>query len=121
MQFGRALQRVLKRVVQAGQQYGPVYLAKIDIADGFYRVWLRLAEIPKLGIVLPTSPSQPALIASPHTSDEVGRVPALIYCSHGDCLRPRQPQLAGARHRTAPTHDSPPAGDSGRHTSPRCF
>jgi hypothetical protein len=67
MQFGRALQRVMTRVVQAERRYGHVYLAKIDIADGFYRVWLQIADIPKLGVVLPTSPGQPALIAFPLT------------------------------------------------------
>ena len=68
MQFGRALQRVsINRVVGAEQRYGPVYLAKIDIVDGFYRVWLQLANIPKFGVVLPTSPGQPALIAFPLT------------------------------------------------------
>ena len=54
-------------MVEAGKRYGPVHLAKIDIADGFYRVWLRLEDIPKLGVVLPTSPGQPALIAFPLT------------------------------------------------------
>ena len=53
MQFGRALHRVLTRIVHADPRYGPVALAKIDIADGFYRVWLRLDDIPKLGVVLP--------------------------------------------------------------------
>ena len=38
MQFGRALHRVMKTVVNADDRYGPVYLSKIDIADGFYRV-----------------------------------------------------------------------------------
>ena len=67
MQFGRALQRVMARIVQAEQRYGHVHLAKIDIADGFYRVGLQIADIPKLGVVLPTSPGQPALIAFPLT------------------------------------------------------
>ena len=42
-----------------------MHLAKIDIADGFYRVWLQLQDIPKLGVVLPTTPGQPPLIAFP--------------------------------------------------------
>jgi hypothetical protein len=67
MQFGRALHRVLRRIVEADGRYGPVYLAKIDIADGFYRVWLQYRDIPKLGVVLPTSPGQPPLIAFPLT------------------------------------------------------
>jgi hypothetical protein len=36
IQFGRALQRVLTTIVHADPRYGPVYLSKIDIADGFY-------------------------------------------------------------------------------------
>jgi hypothetical protein len=65
MQSGRVLQRVMSTTVHADPRYGPVYLAKIDITDGFYRVWLQQADILKLGIVLPTSPGQPQLIAFP--------------------------------------------------------
>lgn len=66
MQFGRALNPVMEKVVKADPRYGPVHLAKIDIADGFlYRLWLQVADIPKLGVVLPTSPGQPTLVAFP--------------------------------------------------------
>lgn len=68
MQFGRALQRVLQTIVEADPRSWPVHLAKIDIADGFYRVWLRTQDIPKLlGVVLPTTPGQPDIIAFPLT------------------------------------------------------
>ena len=64
MQFGRALQRVLSKIVHADPRYGPVQLSnKIDIADGFYRVWLQWADIPKLRVDLPTSLGQPPLVA----------------------------------------------------------
>jgi hypothetical protein len=66
MQSGRVLQRVMSTTMHADpQQYGPVYLAKIDITGGFYRVWLQQADILKLGVALPTSPGQPQLIAFP--------------------------------------------------------
>jgi hypothetical protein len=65
MQFGRALQRVFTTLVHAHPRYGPVYLAKIDIADGFYRVWLNVADIPRLGVILPTAPGATPLIAFP--------------------------------------------------------
>ena len=65
MQFGRALQRIFKSIVHSNPRYGPVHLAKIDIADGFYRVWLQTADIPKLGVVLPTHTSSSPLIAFP--------------------------------------------------------
>ena len=65
MQFGRTLQRVLKRVVQAGQRYGPVYLAKIDIADGLYRVWLRLSTFQNSASCCPPHPASLGSLHSP--------------------------------------------------------
>lgn len=64
MQFGKTLQRVLAKIVQANPAYGPVYLAKIDIADGFYRIGLQPRDIPRLGVVLPSDTSDP-LVAFP--------------------------------------------------------
>jgi hypothetical protein len=40
-------------------------MAKIDIADGFYRVWVRKEDVPKLGVALPPMPGQPSLVAFP--------------------------------------------------------
>ncbi|KAI2499906.1 hypothetical protein MHU86_14576 [Fragilaria crotonensis] len=65
MQFGRALQRVFTTIVHADPRYGPVYLAKIDVADGFYRVWIQIDDVPKLGVVLPTAPGCQPLVAFP--------------------------------------------------------
>ena len=65
MQFGRALQRVFTTLVHADARYGPVYMSKIDVADGFYRVWVQYHDVPKLGVILPTSPNSTPLIAFP--------------------------------------------------------
>jgi hypothetical protein len=64
MQFGKALQRVLDKVVHADPVYGPVALAKIDIADGFYRIRLQSHDIPRLGVILPSNGGEP-LVAFP--------------------------------------------------------
>ena len=40
-------------------------MAKIDIADGFYRVWIQIGDVPKLGVALPTSPGAEPLVAFP--------------------------------------------------------
>ena len=48
MQFGRALERILYKVRHSNPHYGPVYIGKVDLADGFYRVWLSMGAIPKL-------------------------------------------------------------------------
>ena len=53
MQFGGTLKRILRTILSAPPQHGPVYLLKIDLSDGFYRVPLAPADVPRLGVVLP--------------------------------------------------------------------
>eukprot|EP00978_Attheya_sp_CCMP212_P049485 scaffold670895_cov130-Attheya_sp.AAC.1 len=66
MQFGRAFQRILRVLHQADPRWGPVYLIKIDVADGFYQVWLSFSAALKLGLVLPTdSRDEDQLVAIP--------------------------------------------------------
>jgi hypothetical protein len=65
MQFGRALWRILSTVHQADPRLGPVFLSKIDIADGFYRIGVNANDVPKLGVVVPTLPGQPKIIGFP--------------------------------------------------------
>ena len=36
MQFGRTLWRLLYRIHRANSRFGPVYLSKVDLSDGFY-------------------------------------------------------------------------------------
>ena len=54
MQFGGTLERVLRKILTADTQYGPVYMLKVDLSDGFYRVQLKPEDVPGLGVALPT-------------------------------------------------------------------
>ena len=67
MQFGRALQRILQTIYYANPRLGPVYLSKIDIADGFYRIWVKAEDIPKLAVSFPSRPGEEPLVAFPLT------------------------------------------------------
>jgi hypothetical protein len=120
MQFGRTLQRILTRVVHADPRYDNVHLAKIDLADGFYRVWLQIADIPKLGVVLPTSPGQPPLIAFPLTLPMgwVESPPVLLFPDR-DGMRSGQ-HHAAYTHLTAGTQHGTSTGSGGLHTASRC-
>jgi len=40
MQFGRALPRILEKILHSNSHFGPVYVSKVDITDGFYRIWV---------------------------------------------------------------------------------
>jgi hypothetical protein len=65
MRFGRAFQRLLEDIVNADPRFGPIYLCKVDISDGFYRVWLRADDIPKLGVSFPAESDGEHLVAFP--------------------------------------------------------
>ena len=40
MQYGRALDCLIREIVYADPALGYVYLLKADVSDGFYRIWL---------------------------------------------------------------------------------
>jgi hypothetical protein len=65
MQFGKALWRVLRHLKSANPHLGPVYLSKIDIADGFYRIWVRASDVPKLVVLFPSTNGEEYLIGFP--------------------------------------------------------
>jgi hypothetical protein len=65
MQFGRALERIVAQVVHSNPKFGPVQFLKIDIADGFYRVWLRLQDVAKLAVAIPALQGEEPLVAIP--------------------------------------------------------
>jgi hypothetical protein len=63
IQFGRAVPRILKGIFDADPNYGAVHLIKFDMADGFYRVCINPADIPKLGVAFPTKPGAEPMVA----------------------------------------------------------
>jgi hypothetical protein len=65
MQFGKALLRILQAIVYAPPEHGPVFLFKLDIADGFYRVWVRPEDVPKLAVTFPVNKGEQPMLAFP--------------------------------------------------------
>jgi len=65
LQFGQALLCILRKIVSSNPAFGPVYLLKLDMANGFYRIHLALHHIPLLGVAFPTPTGEPALVAFP--------------------------------------------------------
>jgi hypothetical protein len=49
MRFGRAFQWLLEDIVNADPRFGPVYLCKVDISDGFYQSLASLSQWSKMG------------------------------------------------------------------------
>jgi hypothetical protein len=65
MQFGATLGRILHSTRHANPAFGPTYLSKYDIKDGFYRMFLRANDCPRLAIILPVYPGKEQLVAIP--------------------------------------------------------
>jgi hypothetical protein len=65
MQFGRALERFIRHIVLANPKYGKVKLIKVDLADGFYRIWLSPTHAAKLAVAFPNADGEEPLIAIP--------------------------------------------------------
>jgi hypothetical protein len=65
MQFGHALHRMLRKIRFADPAHGPVYMLKVDIADGFYRVYVAPRDVPKLGVAFPHQAGEEPLVAFP--------------------------------------------------------
>lgn len=68
MQFGRTLWRLLFRIHHANDHFGPVFMSKIDLSDGFYRLWLRPEDTMRLAVLFPSREGEPPLIGIPLTN-----------------------------------------------------
>jgi hypothetical protein len=65
MQFGHALDCILREILLANPAFDPVYLIKLDISDGFYCIALNFDNIPKLGVAFPTASGKEPLVVFP--------------------------------------------------------
>jgi hypothetical protein len=65
MQFGRAFQRFLQQLVYSNSALGPPLLAKIDLADGYYRVPLSPEAALELAVLLPGDAHSEPLVGIP--------------------------------------------------------
>ena len=67
MQFSHALDRALRKIIiPANLSLGPLQLLKVYPSDDFYHINLNVdGDIPKVGVVFPTSPGEEPLIVFP--------------------------------------------------------
>jgi hypothetical protein len=65
MHFGKALWQVIRCLKSENPHLGPVYLSKINISDGFYRIWVRASDVPKLGVLFPSADGEEYLVGPP--------------------------------------------------------
>ena len=102
MQFGGALYRVLYKLFHADPRFGPAWLAKYDVKDGFYRMMLRALHALGLTVILPRYEGEEPMVAVPLvlTMGWVNSPPIFCAMSETAC------DIANARmyRRFAPPH-----------------
>jgi len=65
MQFGSAFQRLLQRLAYCNPSFGPPVMAKIDLADGYYRIPLSSDAALQLAVCLPPDGDEEPLLGIP--------------------------------------------------------
>ena len=65
MQFRGALSQILWLLHHANPSHGPIYMAKYDISNGFYQMFLDPEDLLKLSILMPHYEGEPQHIAVP--------------------------------------------------------
>ena len=58
MQYDKALERYLRHILIVHPKFGPVYMLKCDLADGYYQLGLMISDIPRLTVSFPSEQNQ---------------------------------------------------------------
>ena len=81
MQYGRALDRLLREIVFVDPALGPVYIFKADMSDGFYRIGIHPEDAPKLGLIFPSSANEEPMVATPLMVPMVWENSSPLFCT----------------------------------------
>ena len=63
IQYGLALDRLLREIVYADPALGYIYLLKAGVSDGFYRIGLRPEDAPKLVLIFHSGADEEPMVA----------------------------------------------------------
>ena len=91
MHFGKALYRVIDFILNAPPKLGLTFLNKVDLADAYMRIWVRLEDIPSVAFLSPKATPDEDQLVGFHLSIPMGvrRIRRLFLHNHRECQRPR--------------------------------
>ena len=79
MRFGGALLSILKQVLTTDPRLGTVYLSKVDLADAYMWLWVRMGDVPSVAFLIPKkTPSNTQLVGF-HLSLPMGYIDSAPY------------------------------------------
>ena len=70
--FRGVLLRILNKVLTADLQLGPVCLSKVDLADAYMRLWVRMEEVPSIAFPIPKKTPSDTQLVGFHLSLSMG-------------------------------------------------
>ena len=117
MQYGQALDRLIREIVYADPALGYVYLLKADVSDGFYRIGLRQKDAPELGLILPGGKEEKQMVAIPLTLPMGWKKSQPLFCTATEtvadlankALRTHQPSKQHLLYIRAEAGEPPPS------------
>jgi hypothetical protein len=110
MQFRQTLQRILQCLVYCNPLHGPPLLARVDLADGYYRVPLSLSAALQLAVLIPSDHTAYAsLIAIPLTLPMGWNHSPPYFCAFTETVADL------ANQSTTTTHTHPTLADTQHH------
>ena len=79
MGFGGELLYILMKVLTTDSCPGTVYLSKVDLADAYMRLWVRMEDVPSSAFLIPKkTPSNTQLVGF-HISVPMGYIDSAPY------------------------------------------
>ena len=104
LRFVKALYRVIDCILNAPPELGPTFLNKVDLADAYMRIWVRLEDIPSVAFFVPKATPEESELVGFHLSIPMGYVEsAAFFCATTETVKDRALDTLSTRH-TAPPH-----------------
>ena len=74
MRFRGEIQSILNQVLTADPRLGPVYLIKVNLADAYMRLLVRMEEVPSVAFLFPKKKTSNTQLVGFHLSLPMGYV-----------------------------------------------
>ena len=79
MLYRGALIRILKQVLDTDPCLGPVYLSKLDLADAYMWLWVRIVDVPSVAFLIPKKTPSNTHMVGFHLSLPMGYIDSAPY------------------------------------------
>ena len=104
MRFGKSLYRVIYCILNTSPKLDPTFLNKVDLANAYMRIWVRLEDIPSVAFLVPKATPDEDQLVGFHLSISMGYVEsAAFFCATTETVKDRTLDTLSTRH-TAPPH-----------------